>query len=204
MCLWAVESACVRDRLRVKFLRRCTVSFPEWTRYYEYGVTLKCDFVWVCCTYNNVRLLLFVFHASVTIQQLWLNLAIRYFSYPLLEERPKYAASWRFNAPFAFNVTSTTVSPFATAQTFCASRDGLRYPEISQDRYLLIQRYFCMVCNCGEKEILGILKSKTKIRSNHAFFRDSYVSLWKKKHTLLCISKLIVAKLSVLGGTVFN
>ena len=60
-----------------------------------------------------------------------LNLAIRYFSYVLLEELPKYAASWRFNDPFGFNVTSRTVHPFSTAHTFCASRDGPRNPEIS-------------------------------------------------------------------------
>ena len=59
-----------------------------------------------------------------------------------------------------------TVSTFATAHTFCASRDGPR------KWCLLKQRYFCAVYNYAEKSksCKGLLESEKKIRGNHAYF----------------------------------
>ena len=65
----------------------------------------------------------------------------------------------------------STVSPFATAHMFCASRDDPG----SLGRHLLIQRYFCAVYSYAGKQDLGkgYEDPKRIFGGNHAFFRDN-------------------------------
>jgi len=83
------------------------------------------------------------------------------------------------------------MSPFATANMFCASQDGLRNLGFLWTVSTNI-KVFCMVYDYVGKANLykGVLKSKKKIGSNYTYFRG--LNLERKCNILFCILQLFL------------
>ena len=87
-----------------------------------------------------------------------------------------------------------TVPTFVTAHTFCAS-EIVGFLWVVPTNTGIFLRGLKL---CGEgRTQQALLVSKMKIGGNHAFFRDSKASIWKKKlqHTfcILWVFRIIVA-----------
>ena len=75
-----------------------------------------------------------------------------------------------------------------TAHTLCASGDTRVFLWVVPTNTGIVLRGLKLCRESRTHQVL--LVSKMKIGGDHAFFRDNKASVWKKRHTLLCILRL--------------
>ena len=86
-------------------------------------------------------------------------------------------------------------SPFSTAHTFCASRNGPRNSDFLRTVPIIIQSFFGWLMTMREKKILarpadGILKEKWPVVSTHC--SDKIKLQFENKNAIHCYESLLL------------